>query len=71
MWEAIKSKSQDPAVVNGVIAKLEACGAVEACATEARDLIDTAWGVLDPVVEDSLAKIMLRAFGWFVLERHY
>ena len=71
VWEAITSKSQDPAVVNGVIAKLEACGAVEACATEAREMIDTAWGVLDPVVEDSLAKIMLRAFGWFVLERHY
>jgi hypothetical protein len=34
-------------------------------------LIETAWAELNPLVEDSLAKVMLRAFGWYVLERHY
>ncbi len=39
--------------------------------TEAKAVVDTAWQNLDKAVEDSLPKIMLRAFGWFVLERHY
>jgi hypothetical protein len=33
--------------------------------------VEDAWSVLDPLVPNSLAKLMLRAFSWFVLERHY
>ncbi len=64
-------KPQDPAVVGGVIRLLEDSGALTACAEQARWTIERAWRDLDPLVEDSLAKMMLRAFGWFVLERHY
>ena len=38
---------------------------------DAKRLVDDAWVALTPLVEDSLAKVMLRAFGWYVLERHY
>ena len=37
----------------------------------ARDMIDDAWGRVSVLLDDSLAKVMLRAFGWYVLERHY
>ena len=50
---------------------LEECGALQACEAEAERLVEEAWSVLDPLVPDSLAKLMLRAFGWFVLARHY
>jgi hypothetical protein len=50
---------------------LEECGATEACAVEAREMVEAGWRRLEPLIEDSLAKMMLRAFGWFVLERHY
>jgi hypothetical protein len=33
--------------------------------------VENAWSKLDPVVDDSQFKLMLRAFGWYVLERHY
>jgi hypothetical protein len=33
-----------------------------------RRLIETE---LNPLVEDSLAQVILRAFGWYLLERHY
>ncbi len=71
MWETVASKPQDPAVVGQVIAKLEACGALDACVEQANTLVEDAWRALDPLVEDSLPKLMLRAFGWYVLERHY
>jgi geranylgeranyl pyrophosphate synthase/predicted secreted hydrolase len=71
VWAIVSGRSSDPAVVGGVIETLEACGAVEACATQARELIEDAWTTLEPLVEDSLPKVMLRAFGWYVLDRHY
>ena len=71
LWQQVQTKPQDQAVVDAVVAKLEACGAVQACADQASALVEAAWQALDPLVEDSLQKVMLRAFGWYVLERHY
>ncbi|HMJ13069.1 MAG TPA: polyprenyl synthetase family protein [Polyangiaceae bacterium] len=71
LYATLRSKPEDPKVVAQVIDKLEACGAIEDCKVQADKMIDDAWHELAPLVEDTLAKMMLRAFGWFVLERHY
>jgi geranylgeranyl pyrophosphate synthase/predicted secreted hydrolase len=71
LWDTVSSRPKDPAVVGDVIGRLDACGALAACEAQARDLVETAWARLDPLVEDSMPKLMLRAFGWYVLERHY
>ncbi|MBI2565885.1 MAG: polyprenyl synthetase family protein [Candidatus Schekmanbacteria bacterium] len=71
LWETLRQQSQDPAIVGSVVDRLEACGALAACSRQARELVDDAWQRLDPLVEDSMPKIMLRSFGWYVLERHY
>jgi hypothetical protein len=33
--------------------------------------VEDAWARLDPLVPDTQYKVMFRAFGWYVLERHY
>jgi geranylgeranyl pyrophosphate synthase/predicted secreted hydrolase len=71
VWETIKSRPQDQAVVDQVIDKLEACGAITACEQQARQLVDQAWARLQPLIRDSIVSLMLRSFGWYVLERHY
>ena len=71
LWSLIASKPVAPAVVHGVIEQIEACGALSDCAALATSLVEDAWTALDPLVEESVPKIMLRAFGWYVLERHY
>ena len=67
----LRSRPEEPEVVGAVIALLEGCGALDACRERAAALVEAGWTRLDAAVESSLAKIMLRAFGWFVLERHY
>ena len=71
LWDTLKSKPEDAEMVRRVIDRLESCGAIEACMQQARALVEDGWRVLEPLVPDTLAKMMLRAFGWFVLERHY
>jgi geranylgeranyl pyrophosphate synthase len=71
LWATLRSKPKDRDVIEGVIAKLESVGAIESCAAQARELVETAWQRCEPLLEPSLPKVMLRAFGWFVLERHY
>jgi geranylgeranyl pyrophosphate synthase len=71
LWEKLQSKPTDPIVVSAVVEKLESCGAVEACAEQANELVEKSWWVAEPLLPDSLPKVMLRAFGWYVLERHY
>jgi len=69
--QTLASRPKDPATIAAVIESLETCGAVEACVDEARTLVERAWQAADPLLADSIPKVMLRAFGWYVLERHY
>ena len=71
LWDIISSKPTDLAVISAVIELLEKCNALDACEQQARDLVDSAWQKLDPLIRDSDVKIRLRAFGWYVFERHY
>lgn len=69
MWEVIRTKPQDHAVVADVIAKLEACGAIDACEEHSRVIVEDAFAALEGIIPDSFSKIMLRAFGHYVTER--
>jgi geranylgeranyl pyrophosphate synthase/predicted secreted hydrolase len=71
LWRDVSSKPEDPKLVRSVIDRIDACGALDDCMTQSRTLIDDAWRQLDAVTEESIPKVMLRAFGWYVLERHY
>jgi geranylgeranyl pyrophosphate synthase/predicted secreted hydrolase len=71
LWFLVSMKSADVAVVGEAIALIEKCGALDGCMADATRLVEAAWTELTPLVDDSLAKVMLRAFGWYVLERHY
>lgn len=71
LWDTIASKPTDPEVVEACIELIESTGALDACVEDARARVEDAWAALDPVVEDTLPKLILRAFGWYVLERHY
>ena len=67
----VRSKSSDPKKIDEAIKIMEECGALDACIKDAYDLVESAWVRLEPVLEPSIPKIMLRVLGWYVLERHY
>jgi geranylgeranyl pyrophosphate synthase len=69
--DTLASKPKDAETIAAVIDRLESTGAVQACADQARDLVEDAWRAAEPLLADSIPKVMLRAFGWYVLERHY
>jgi geranylgeranyl pyrophosphate synthase len=71
LWSTLQSKPQDPVVVSAAVELLESCGAITACAERARALVEDSWRRTEHLLEPSIARIMLRAFGWYVLERHY
>jgi len=57
MWDTVRSKPQDQAVVDACIAELERVGAIEACVVDSIRLVDEAWERLDVVIPDSFAKV--------------
>ncbi len=67
----LRAKPQQTERVAACIAEIEGCGALDACVEQAYALVEDAWRHFDPLVADSFPKIILRAFGWYVLERHY
>ncbi len=71
VWETVSSKPSDKKIVGEVIALLESCGALDACEQQAEDLIEAAWKKIDGILPDSDVKMRLRAFSWYVLQRHY
>jgi geranylgeranyl pyrophosphate synthase len=71
LWSVLSADSRDAAAVESVIALLEQCGALDECLREADSIVEKAWAAAAPLIADSHAKLMLRAFGWYVLQRHY
>jgi geranylgeranyl pyrophosphate synthase/predicted secreted hydrolase len=71
LWEVLRSKPRDTALIGETIALIERAGALDACSRLARDHVEEAWTRLDPLLEDSQIKLTFRAFSWFVLDRHY
>lgn len=71
LWDTLESRPTDQAVIAATVEELETCGAIEACAQMARDMVEDGWRRAEPILEPSISSVMLRAFGWFVLERHY
>ena len=57
--------------IDECIAKLEAVGAIQACADQANDMVDAAWDNLDRCLPDSFYKVVLRSFSWYLIQRHY
>lgn len=71
MWKILFSKSKDQNIQQALIQRLESCGALAACCMDARSIVDSAWSQINSIFEESHTKLMLRAFSWYILNRHY
>jgi len=71
LWATLQSKPQDEATVSAAVELVTSCGGLQACVDLARSLVDSGWAKAEPLLDPSLSRVMLRAFGWYVLERHY
>ncbi|MBY5960096.1 polyprenyl synthetase family protein [Membranicola marinus] len=71
LWQILQCKTEDPAMLKEAVDLLIQVDALKLCEQEAHDIMDEGWRGLDPHVRDSMVKLNLRAFSWFVLERHY
>lgn len=67
LWDRIGRCADEPALVPGIVHTLDACGAFTACRDRAHDLLDNAWRAAAPLLEDSIAKVMLRSFCLYVV----
>jgi len=68
LWQRVVSCAQQPELVPSIIAVLERCDAFGACRRQAQRLLDEAWHAADPLLEASIAKIMIRAFCLYVVD---
>jgi geranylgeranyl pyrophosphate synthase/predicted secreted hydrolase len=71
LWDTLETCTHDLSAAEDVVGTLELCGALDDCMKEAYAMIEEAWAAATPLIADSHAKLMLRAFGWYVLERQY
>jgi geranylgeranyl pyrophosphate synthase/predicted secreted hydrolase len=71
LWEILSSQSKEDSMIERAIALIEKADSIEGCLQIARDMVDHAWIMLDPIVEDSMIKLNLRAFSWYILDRQY
>eukprot|EP00388_Colpodella_angusta_P029776 GDKK01017592.1.p1 GENE.GDKK01017592.1~~GDKK01017592.1.p1 ORF type:complete len:571 (+),score=104.46 GDKK01017592.1:94-1713(+) len=69
IWSILQEHTEDTGKISSVIAKLNSVRAIDDCLAEARELVETAWTRLEPLVVDSLPKIMMRTFCNYLTER--
>jgi geranylgeranyl pyrophosphate synthase len=68
LWDRIARCGHEPELVPSIVDTIDRCGAFTACRDQANVLIETAWRGVSPLLEDSVAKVMLRAFCFYVVE---
>jgi len=71
LWKIVASKTDDVVLIKEAVDLLDKVSALDECVQEAKDILNDAWKILDPLVRDSMVKLNLRAFSWYVLDRHY
>ncbi len=71
LWQTLQDKPTDEVTIASAVELVTTCGALQACVDLAKTLVETGWQKAEPQLEPSLSRVMLRAFGWYVLERHY
>jgi len=70
IWSILQERTEDTGKISSVIAMLNKVSAVDDCLVEAHNLVEEAWEKLDPVLEDSLPKVMMRTFCGYLTERN-
>jgi geranylgeranyl pyrophosphate synthase len=68
LWARIGRCGREPELVPSIVETLERCGAFTACRDQAHVLLEDAWRAAAPLLEDSIAKVMLRSFCLYVVE---
>ena len=71
LWQIVSAKTEDLDLLAEAVALMDKHNVIENCEKEAKAILERAWRKLDPLVRDSMVKLNLRAFSWFVLERTY
>lgn len=71
VWEILVAKTSDTNLHQKLIKLFENQGVFEACYLESQRIIESAWSKLDPLLTESYTKLMLRAFTWHLINRHY
>jgi geranylgeranyl pyrophosphate synthase/predicted secreted hydrolase len=71
LWQTLQDKPQDPETIAAAVELIQSCGAIDACTDQAHELVEAGWRKAEALLEPSLTRLMLRAFGWYVLERQY
>jgi geranylgeranyl pyrophosphate synthase len=71
LWEIVSAKTDNLELITEAVSLLDKVKAIEICEREARTILERAWKKADPLLRDSMVKLNLRAFSWFVLERTY
>ncbi len=71
LWRTLSACPQDEPTVAQVTAVIESCGALAACGEYASSLVEDGWREVESVLEPSFYSVMLRALGWFAVERRH
>lgn len=71
LWQIVSAKTNDMKLIGEAVAMLDKYRVIETCEREAKTILENAWHKMDPLLRDSMVKLNLRAFSWFVLERTY
>lgn len=71
LWEIVSKRTSNIKLIGEAVALLDKVKAIELCEREAKTILEKAWKKLDPLLYDSMVKLNMRAFSWFVLERTY
>ena len=67
----LSDRATERELIAAAVRLIEDCGAMDACVQEAEALVETGWADLAPLLPDTHVKAKMRAFGWYLLERHY
>ncbi|RNF00425.1 putative polyprenyl synthase [Trypanosoma conorhini] len=71
IWNILQERTSDGEKITEVIKLLHSVNAIEDCLSDAQKLVDEKWSLLDPLIPDSMPKVMMRTFCLFLTRRSF
>ncbi|RNF03316.1 putative polyprenyl synthase [Trypanosoma rangeli] len=71
VWSILQEHTSDSDKIGEVVKLLYSVNAIQDCLVDAQKLVDEKWSVLDPLIPDSMPKVMMRTFCLFLTKRGF
>ncbi|RNC44822.1 polyprenyl synthase [Trypanosoma cruzi] len=71
IWSILNERTSDREKIEEALSLINSANVVDECVADALQLVEEEWKVVDPLIPDTVSKVMLRALCFYIIRRNH